>query len=44
MTTQNTCCTLAPYFKVADGQLDAFKVLCEKLVEKTKNRSRMSLL
>ena len=39
MTTQNTCCTLAPYFKVADGQLDAFKVLCEKLVEKTKNEA-----
>ena len=39
MTTQNKCCTLAPYFKVADGQLGAFKTLCEKLVEKTKNEA-----
>lgn len=35
MTTQDTCVSIVPYFKVADGQLDAFKVLCEQFVDKT---------
>jgi quinol monooxygenase YgiN len=35
MSTQDTCCTLAPYFSVAPNQLGAFKVLCEQLVAKT---------
>jgi len=35
MATQDKCCTLVPYFKVADGKLDAFKQLCEQFVEKT---------
>ena len=29
MASTDTCCTLVPYFKVADGQLDAFKALGE---------------
>jgi len=40
MSTDDTCCTIAPYFKVQDGKLDEFKKLCEKFVEKTKNESR----
>ena len=40
MATQDTCCTIVPYFKVSDGKLVAFKELCEKFVEKTKNESK----
>ncbi len=36
MSTQDKCVTLAPYFKVMDGKLDAFKSLCEQFVEKTR--------
>jgi quinol monooxygenase YgiN len=35
MSTQDTCCTLVPYFKVSSGNLDAFKELCERFVKKT---------
>ena len=35
MATQDKCCTIVPYFKVQSGKLDAFKKLCEQLVEKT---------
>ena len=35
MATQDTCCTIVPYFKVQDGKLDNFKGLCEQFVEKT---------
>ena len=35
MATQDTCCTIVPYFKVLSGKLEAFKGLCERLVEKT---------
>ena len=35
MATQDTCCTLVPYFKVYEGQLEAFKSACAKFVEKT---------
>ena len=36
MFTVDTCCTLAPYYEVQDGQLDAFKALALKLVAKTR--------
>ena len=39
MATQDRCCSIAPYFKVANGKLEAFKGLCEKLVEQSKNES-----
>ena len=39
MATQDTCCTIVPYFKVSDGKLDTFKGLCEKFVEKTNNET-----
>lgn len=40
MPTQDTCCTLVPYFKVHSGKLDAFKRLCEQFVEKTQEEPR----
>ena len=35
MVTQDKCCSIVPYFKVHDGQLPAFRALCEQFVEKT---------
>ena len=35
MATQDTCCTIVPYFKMKEGKLDAFKALCDRFVEKT---------
>ena len=35
MATQDTCCTIVPYFKVHEGQLENFKNGCEAFVEKT---------
>ena len=36
MSTQDRCCTIVPYFKIAGGQLAAFKKLCEQFMTKTK--------
>jgi len=36
MATLDTCVTIVPYFKVAEGKLAEFKALCELFVEKTK--------
>src|SRR5436190_9488867 len=35
--TEDTCCTIVPYFKIPSGKLDSFKILCERIVEKTKS-------
>lgn len=35
MATLDHCCTISPYFKVADGKLDEFKALCARFIEKT---------
>ena len=40
MATQDTCCTIVPYFKVAEGQLDAFKALSEQMVERTSSEPK----
>ena len=40
MAAQDTCCTLVPYFQVQKGNLDAFKDLCERFVEKTASESK----
>lgn len=37
MHKPDTCCTLVPYFQVNDGQLDAFKALGPKFVERTRS-------
>lgn len=30
--TDDTCCTIVPYFEIHDGKVDAFKDVCQKLV------------
>lgn len=40
MATQDKCCTIVPYFKVQSGKLEAFKMLCERFVEKTDEESK----
>ena len=35
MATQDTCCTIVPYFKVHEGKLDDFKKMCEEFVRMT---------
>ena len=40
MATQDTCCTLVPYFKVESANLPAFRALCEAFVEKTRNEPK----
>ena len=35
MATKDKCCSIVPYFKVHEGKLEAFKVLCEQFVDKT---------
>lgn len=34
--TTDTACSIHPYFKVNPGELDAFKAVCERFVERTK--------
>lgn len=36
MATEDTCCTIVPYFKVHAGQLEKFKKGCEAFVETTR--------
>jgi quinol monooxygenase YgiN len=36
MFKRDACCTLAPYFEIQEGQLDAFKALALKLVATTR--------
>ena len=36
MASLDTCCTLVPYFKVNEGQLEAFKALCVRLEAQTR--------
>ena len=40
MATRDTCCTIAPYFKVHDGHLATFHSLCERFVEKTRDEPK----
>jgi quinol monooxygenase YgiN len=37
MATDDTCCTIVPYFKIHSGKTQEFKTLCEQFVEKTKS-------
>lgn len=39
MFNEDTCCTLVPYFTIHEGQLDAFKALGPRFIEKTKTES-----
>lgn len=36
MTTQDTCCTIVPYFEVPADKLDEFKAMLPAMVEQTK--------
>ena len=40
MATQDTCCTIVPYFKIPNGKLGTFKEMCEKFVEKTRKEAK----
>lgn len=40
MATEDTCCSIVPYFKVREGQMDAFKALAERFVEKTQSEPK----
>lgn len=40
MELQDGCVTLAPYFKLSDGQLEAFKALSQQFVEKTRTEPK----
>ena len=35
MATQDTCCTVVPYFKIHNGKLVEVRALCEQFVEKS---------
>lgn len=35
MATNDTCCTIVPYFKIPEGKMEVFKDFCGKFVEKT---------
>lgn len=39
MFNEDTCCTLVPYFTVHEGQLEAFKALGPRFVERTKSEA-----
>lgn len=36
MATDDTCCSISPYFKVHEGKMDEFKAGCEAFVAKTR--------
>jgi len=40
MATQDTCCTIVPYFKVPTENLSTFKEICKEFVEKTSNEPK----
>jgi len=40
MATQDTCCTIVPYFKVASGKMAPFRALCEQFVATTQGEER----
>lgn len=40
MTTKDSCCSLAPYFKVHSGELSAFRALCERFVDVTNREAK----
>ena len=40
MSVKDTCCTLVPYFEINEGQIEAFKQLCDSFVEKTQNEPK----
>lgn len=39
MATQDTCCSIAPYFKIAEGKMAEFKAIGDEFVERTSTES-----
>lgn len=37
MSQIDNCCSIAPYFKVEAGQMDAFKALCQRFAMQTQS-------
>lgn len=40
MSTHDKCCSIAPYFKIANGQIINFKNLCEQFVARASKEER----
>ncbi len=40
MNTNDRCCTIVPYFKIPNGNLESFKKLCEQFVTKTRQEPK----
>jgi quinol monooxygenase YgiN len=40
MATNDKCCSIVPYFKIAQGKVDAFKEVCQKLVENSRTEPK----
>ena len=40
MVTQDRCCSIVPYFKIASGKLPAFQKLCEQFVTQTQQEPK----
>ena len=40
MATEDTCCSIVPYFKIHQGQLEAFKEIVEEFVRLTDNEAK----
>ncbi len=40
MTVQDTCCSIAPYFKVPAENLPQFKELCKKFIESSQQETK----
>lgn len=41
MATTDISCSIVPYFKIAEGKVDAFKALCERFVTKTMTEAKV---
>ena len=41
MATNDTACSIVPYFKIAGGKVDEFKSLCEQFVAKAQGESKV---
>ena len=40
MATDDTCCTVVPYFKIHSGKLDAMNALCQQFVSKSRDEPK----
>ncbi|HSV70966.1 MAG TPA: hypothetical protein VLI72_12715 [Methylibium sp.] len=40
MSATDTCCSIVPYFKVHAGQLEAFKALSTRFIERTRSEPK----